>query len=422
LAEGASTNITSSTSLTLKQDSGAAPTVAKPPAAASAERLVSLDAFRGAIMLLMASSGFGIPQIAKNFPDSPAWKFFGYQFDHTIWSGCTLWDLIQPAFMFMVGVALPWSIANRWARGQGFARLFSHAIWRALLLVLLAVFLTSASSKHTEWIFTNVLAQISLGYPFLFLLYFTKPRTQWLAAFSILFAYWLAFALHPLPSADFDWQSVGVPADWPHLTGFAAHWDKNANFAAKFDLWFLNLFPREAPFIFNKGGYQTLSFVPSLVTMIFGMIAGRLLRSDLSSGQKVIRLVLAGLVGIGIGAVLHVAGVCPIVKRIWTPSWVMFSGGLVTFLLAGFVAVIDWGRWKRWAFPLVVAGLNPITLYCMWQLMGGFARDNLRTHLGPHVFDSFGTLYAPMLERGATLLVFWLVLLWMYRRRIFLRI
>jgi len=156
--------------------------------------------------------------------------------------------------------------------------------------------------------------------------------------------------------------------------------------------------------------------------MIFGMIAGRLLRSDLSSGQKVIRLVLAGLVGIGIGAVLHVAGVCPIVKRIWTPSWVMFSGGLVTFLLAGFVAVIDWGRWKRWAFPLVVAGLNPITLYCMWQLMGGFARDNLRTHLGPHVFDSFGTLYAPMLERGATLLVFWLVLLWMYRRRIFLRI
>ena len=94
----------------------------------------------------------------------------------------------------------------------------------------------------------------------------------------------------------------------------------------------------------------------------------------------------------------------------------------MTLLLAGFVAAIEWRGWKRWAFPLVVAGLNPITLYCMWQLMGGFVRDNLRTHLGQRVFDSFGTLSAPMLERVATLLVFWLILLWMYRRKIFLRI
>src|SRR5688572_19610513 len=71
------------------------------------ERLVSLDAFRGAIMLLMASSAFGVPTVAKQFLDSPFWKFFGYQFDHVPWAGCALWDLIQPAFMFMVGVALP---------------------------------------------------------------------------------------------------------------------------------------------------------------------------------------------------------------------------------------------------------------------------------------------------------------------------
>src|SRR2546422_1934076 len=73
------------------------------------ERLVSLDAFRGAIMLLMASSGLGIPQVARNLPDSQIWKFLGHEFDHAEWAGCTLWDLIQPAFMFMVGVALPWS-------------------------------------------------------------------------------------------------------------------------------------------------------------------------------------------------------------------------------------------------------------------------------------------------------------------------
>jgi heparan-alpha-glucosaminide N-acetyltransferase len=145
------------------------------------------------------------------------------QSDHVAWSGCALWDLIQPAFMFMVGVAVPWSVANRQARGQSFARMLGHATGRAVLLVLLAVFLTSAWSRQTEWVFTNVLAQIGLGYPFLFLLAFTGPRTPWMAAFGILIAYWLAFALYPLPPADFDWKAVGVPADWAHLSGFAAH-------------------------------------------------------------------------------------------------------------------------------------------------------------------------------------------------------
>ena len=387
------------------------------------ERLVSLDAFRGAIMLLMASSAFGVPQIARNFPDSAVWKFFGYEFEHAPWAGCTLWDLIQPAFMFMVGVALPWSVSNRQARGESFGRMFGHAAWRALLLIALAVFLTSAFSPQTQWIFTNVLAQIGLGYTFLFLLYFTQPRAQWLAAFGILFAYWLAFALHPVAPSGFDWKSVGVPDNWSHhLTGFAAHWEKNANFAASFDVWLLNLFPREKPFVFNVGGYQTLNFIPSLATMIFGMIAGRLLRSDAALSEKLKRLVLTGIAGMIMGAILHFAGLCPIVKRIWTPSWVLFSGGLVTLMLAGFVAVIEWRGWKRWTFPLVVAGLNPITLYCMWQLMGRFVRNNVRIHFGQGIFEGFGALYALMFERVATLLVFWLVLLWMYRRKIFLRL
>ena len=127
-------------------------------------RLDSLDAFRGAVVLLMASSGFGLTKIAKEFPDSTVWQFVGEQCDHVAWRGCVLWDLIQPAFMFMVGIALPWSVANRQARGESFGRMFGHALWRAALLVLLAVFLTSAWSKQTDWIFINVLAQIGFRY------------------------------------------------------------------------------------------------------------------------------------------------------------------------------------------------------------------------------------------------------------------
>ena len=395
-------------------DSGSSP----PPS----ERLLSLDAFRGAIMLLMASSGLGLPQVARNFPESPLWKFLGHQCDHAAWAGCTLWDLIQPAFMFMVGVALPWSIASRRARGQGAGVMFGHALWRALALLLLGIFLTSAWSKRTDWIFPNVLPQIGLGYAVLFLVCFTRPRTQWVIAFGILFAYWLAFALYPLPPNGLDWASIGVPADWPHLSGFGAHWEKNFNFASKFDEWFLNLFPRETPFTFNAGGYQTLNFVPSIATMIFGLLAGQLLRSDLPTTEKLKRLVLAGIAGLMVGKAIELAGLCPIVKRLWTPSWAIYSAGWVTLLLAGFVAVIEWRGWKRWAFPLIVAGLNPITLYCLWQLMSGFFRENLKRHFGPLIFESLGMTYAPILERAAVLLVFWLILLWMYRRKIVLRI
>lgn len=385
-------------------------------------RLVSLDVFRGFIMLLMASGGLGLATIAKQHPDSGVWQFIGHHTEHVAWSGCTLWDLIQPAFMFMVGVALPWSVAKRKALGQRFVPMFGHAIWRGVLLILLAVFLSSAWSRETQWVFPNVLAQIGLGYPLLFLLASTGPRTPWIAAFGILFAYWIAFAFYPLPPSDFDWASVSVPADWPHLRGFAAHWEKGINFAADFDRWFLNLFPRSEPFTYNRGGYQTLNFIPSLATMIFGLTAGRLLHSDLPTPAKLKRLVAVGVLGILLGQMIATLGICPMVKRIWTPSWAIFSAGCVTLMLAGFVAVIDWRGWKRWAFPLVVAGLNPITLYCAWQLSSGFIREQLRIHFGQDIFATFGQIWVPALERGSVLLVLWLILWWMYRRKIFVRI
>ena len=373
-------------------------------------------------MLLMASSGLGLAQVASHFPHSGLWQFIGQQTEHSNWVGCTLWDIIQPAFMFMVGVALPWSVTNRRARGQTFGNMLGHALWRAGLLVLLAVFLTSAWSERTEWVFTNVLAQIGLGYPFLFLLAFAKPRTQVLAAVGILFGIWLAFALYPLPSALSSWNVGNGAGSLPHLRGFAAHWQKDTNLAAAFDRWFLNLFPRHTAFLSNAGGYQTLSFIPSIATMIFGLMAGQLLRSGLSWITKLERMAVAGLAGIIVGHALGVSGFCPMVKRIWTPSWAIFSAGWVCLLLASFVAIIEWRGWRSWTFPLVVAGLNPIALYCMWQLSAGFVRENLQRHFGPHFFQILGVVLDPVMQRAAVLAIFWLVLLWMYRRKIFIRI
>ena len=139
-------------------------------------------------------------------------------------------------------------------------------------------------------------------------------------------------------------------------------------------------------------------------------------------GRQAARLASFGLAGIAIGGWIAAAGLCPLVKRIWTPSWAIFSAGVVAVVLAAFYAIIDVQDRRRWSFPLVVAGMNSIALYVLWQLMGGFIKDNVRRHLGPHIFESLGPDYTTMLERGTVLVVLWLILLWMYRRGFFLRI
>ena len=138
--------------------------------------------------------------------------------------------------------------------------------------------------------------------------------------------------------------------------------------------------------------------------------------------MKIKYLTLFGIGGIIAGGVLALTGLCPIVKRIWTPSWTIYSTGWVTLILVVFVAIVEWRGWKRWTFPFVIVGLNPITLYCMWQLMGGFIRENIQRHISRNIFEVFGEPYSPVLQRAIVLLVLWLIILWMYRRKIFLRI
>ncbi|MBY0228947.1 MAG: hypothetical protein K2W96_06695, partial [Gemmataceae bacterium] len=318
--------------------------------AAAPPRLVSLDAYRGFIMLAMASGGLGFARIhlaletsvvvggvaglahgnplgalgwlwpgrVEALPASPSWSALAWQFDHVAWAGCSFWDLIQPSFMFMVGVALPFSVAARSAKGDPWSKQFRHAVWRALVLVALAVFLTSPQrlppevkgwrGPLTDFTFPNVLAQIGLGYVFLFLLAGRGWRVQLGAALAIAVGCTLFFGLWPLPAPGYDprlWDWP-VPFD-PRVTepapyeGWFAHWNKNANAAHFFDVWFLNLFPRAAEFDRNPGGYQTLNFVPSLITMILGLMAGELLRGERSPSSKLGRLVLAGLACLAVG-------------------------------------------------------------------------------------------------------------------------
>ncbi len=406
--------------------SKAAPVAVPAPAAAATTavpRVGSVDAYRGLVLALMMGEALHFCGVAAASPGSALWAFLCHHQGHVAWVGCSLHDLIQPGFSFLVGVALPFSLASRAGRGQSRGAMIAHAFRRALILVVLGIVLRSFGHPQTYFTFEDTLTQIGLGYGFLFLLGLRPRREQWIALAVVLLAFWAAFALSPAPGAGFDWEQVGVPNDWPQRqTGFAAHWNKNENFSAQFDRWFLNLFPREQPFVFNEGGYQTLSFIPTLGTMILGLLAGGVLRSERTASQKLRWLVAAGVAGLVSGGLVHVAGLCPIVKRIWTPSFVLWSGGWCFLFLAFFFWVIDLHGRRRWAFPLTILGMNSIAAYCMnWVLVGPVAEGLVR-HLGRAPFLVFGPVFERTLVGASALLVVWIVLLWMHKRRIFIRI
>jgi len=385
-------------------------------------RNLAVDAYRGLVMLLMMGEVLQFSRISAYYPQSLFWKVLAWNQTHTEWFGCSLHDTIQPSFSFLVGVALPYSIRSRRRKGATFPRMLLHTIWRSLVLILLGIFLRSLHSSQTNFTFEDTLTQIGLGYTFLFLLAFRPTREQWIAFGAILFGYWLAWALYPLPGPDFNYAAVGVPSDWHHLyTGFRAHWNKNSNLGQAFDLWFLNLFPREHPFVYNGGGYLTLSFIPTLATMILGLFAGQWFQAS-APKPPIRRFLIAGVVLLVLGLFFHYTGICPIVKRIWTPSWVLFSGGICFLFLSAFSWVIDVKQWKRWAFPLVVVGMNSIAAYLIAHMWEDFLRQNLITNLGNAPFLVLGPGLQPLLLGAAILLLDWIFLYWMFQRKIFLRI
>ncbi len=309
------------------------------------------------------------------------------------------------------------------AKGQNFSSMFGHTIQRSLILIFLGIFLRSMHRQQTNFTFEDTLTQIGLGYPILFWLGFRTFRTQLIALATILIGYWLVFAMYPLPDANFDYAAVGVTADWEHnLKGFAAHWNKNTNAAWAFDQWFMNLFPREKPFIRNGGGYSTLSFIPTLGTMILGLLAGQWLKSDTTAPEKMKRFITLGISLLVIGWVLNWLGICPNVKRIWTPTWVLFSGGWCFVLLALFYWLVDIRGYRKAFFWLIIIGMNSIAAYVLSHTIVEFIHHSIQIHVSKTYDQLFGVTYESLVRGGMILLVEWLILHWMYRNRIFIRI
>ncbi|MBE7170795.1 MAG: DUF5009 domain-containing protein [Williamsia sp.] len=389
-----------------------------------AQRIASVDVYRGLVMLLMMGEVLSFESVSDALPGNPFWHFLAFHQSHVPWTWLSLHDMIQPSFTFLVGVVLPFSVAGRKAKGASSGTVVWRAVKRSLILILLGIFLRSMHAKQTYFTFEDTLTQIGLGYTFLVLLSFYAKRV-WIIALAVLLAgYWLLFLLYPLPGAGFDYAAAGVVPGWEHnLSGMAAHWNKNTNLAWAFDRWFLNLFPREKPFLYNGGGYATLSFLPTLGTMIIGLFAGDALKASKAPAERIKFFVAMGLAFMVAGVLLHIAGINPIVKRIWTPAWTLFSGGICFLFLAFFYNVVDVAGKKKWAFPLLVIGANSIAAYAIADGgMRALISSSLHIHLGQTYDQLFGAAYATLVNGALVLFLEWLILYWMYKRKIFIRI
>lgn len=387
-------------------------------------RIASVDVYRGFVMLLMMAEVLSLSDVSKALPGNKFWEFISFHQSHLPWIWLSLHDMIQPSFTFLVGVVLPYSIASRKNKGASIESILGHTIKRSFILIFLGIFLRSMHSGQTNFTFEDTLTQIGLGYTFLVVISLYSQKVQIGALIFILFTYALAFALYPLPGAGFDYASAGVTADWEHnLSGFAAHWNKNTNFAWAFDQWFMNLFPRENVFLYNSGGYSTLSFIPTLGTMILGLLAGNILNSSVVARKKLNSFIFAGIALILFGILLHVTGLNPIVKRIWTPGWTIFSGGICFLFLAMFYGLIDMRGRHKGSFFLMVIGVNSIAAYVIADGgMRNLINDSLFIHLGKNFDQILGPAYVTLLSGGLVLFFEWLILYWMYKKKIFIKI
>ncbi len=355
-----------------------------PAATVAGERYVALDAFRGFIMFMLASDAFGFGALQKD----PTWGHVAAWFDHVDWTGAVFWDLIQPAFMFMVGVAMPFALAARTARGATPGQNFRHVGGRALRLLLLSQFLMIVSDQRIYLQLINVLAQIAFTYFFTYLIIQLRFRWQALAAILLLAFHSALFLIFPGPAGAFSREgNIGQVID-------------------------------KALLCYNYPGYYvTINFISSTVTTLFGAWTGMLLRSQRPRAEK-LKILAAATVAAFAGG-LALAQVIPTVKRLWTASFTLYSAGWVLLMMLGFILVIDvWGK-RRWAFPLLVVGMNSIFIYSAGFLIKGSINHWVSAFSGD--FKFIGKL-APVAQSCAVMLVLWYFCYWLYKHKIFIKV
>ncbi len=361
----------------------------------SSNRLYSLDVFRGITMfLLMAEAAQVYNSLTNYFPSG-----FGHQiinqFHHHPWNGLRFWDLIQPFFMFIVGVAMPFSLASRLKKGDNWNDAFRHILWRCFMLFILGTGLHHVYSQKIVWELWNVLTQLS----FTILVTFLLLRFSWKKQLGI------SLILLLLTEILYRWYDPVAP------------FVKDQNFGSYLDMILMGK-------INNGGGWVAINCLPTAAHTIWGAMAGNLLMSSIPEIKKLKMFFFAAFVGLMIGYGLDILGITPIVKRISTSRFAFASGGWCLIVLAMLYWLVDIKGYKKWTWFFSIVGMNSIFIYIFGetigvQWLGGFGKIFSHGILGPLGFSPEALeIFNGFLVLG----IMWNLCYFLYKKRIFIRI
>ncbi len=361
-------------------------------------RVTSIDALRGFSMFWLIGGGIVFRSLDQIF-NHPVTAFIGIQLKHVKWDeGFHFQDLIMPLFFFIMGVAVPFSISNRLKQGQSRARIYLHIVKRTAVLYLLGVMLGSGG-LHFNWPemdWVGVLQRIAVCYFFAaFLVMHTKWQTQAIVAGAILLLYWAALTLVPIPG-----HGAGVITPEGCLPAYI-------------DQQFLPGRIHEDFYGYGDSN-GILPTLASISTALLGVLTGHWLRSNRPDNHKVTGLALAGLISLSAGYIWGL--VFPVIRLLWTGSMALFAAGLSLLLLALFYWLIDIRGYNKWAFGFVVIGMNAIAVFTVSRI---FAVHHIgRIFVGGLDWGQWNGF----INAVAGFTIIWLVLWWMYRRKLFIKI
>lgn len=362
------------------------------------KRLISIDSLRGFDMLLISGGGTFLV-LLENRTGLPWVDWLGRQLQHPAWNGFTFYDFIFPLFLFIAGVSLPFSLNRGLASGLSKTQLYRKAFWRMLILIILGILDKNHPVKFFEpdqIRLASVLGRIGIAGFIASLLYLNFSlygRLAWVG--GILLAYYAALFLIPVP---------GYGAGDLSIEGNLVGW---------FDRNFLP--GRLLQKIYDENGLLTQ--LPALCLTVLGTMAGDILRNDEKESKKIQLLILAGVIGIGSGLLWGIH--FPINKHLWTSSFILLTGGMAFIFLSLFYFIIDIMKYQKWAFFFQVIGMNSLTIYLVYHFIDFSQTSNIL----------FSGLYAPAPEQfhkalealGALALV-WLLMYFLYKKRIFIKI
>lgn len=354
-------------------------------------RILSIDFFRGLVMFILVSGiGTLFNGLVEQGKGGELIALLNKHADHGEWFEIYFWDLIQPFFMFIVGVAMPFSLANRSAKGDSRKKSFFHALKRSFWLLVLGFML---GAKDNTYYLTNILPQLSFVYVIAFLLMQLKVKWQLAVSFLLIIISGLLYRF------------------WP-VAGFNMPYVPDHNFGAWFDMATVGHL--------HPGHWVTFNAVPTCAHIIWGVCTGRLLMTNLSHWKKAGVMAAAGIAGVIVGYILDFY--IPMIERISTASYVIYSGGWCLLAMAFSYWLVDILNFKRFAKFFAIVGMNPIFIYLFAMLGGRNLLTRMAVPFTSRIFSWTNPVVTDMVTIIIVALMVWYVSYFLYKRKIFIKL